>query len=100
MSVLGWLTLGYAAVLVIVLATSLTAIALYLRSTSRLLGEAREALERVRDHTAPLEGPLAALEAAVSEVAEQAADAIGRPGRRPSRREEVGAGPPTHRGEA
>jgi HAMP domain-containing protein len=49
------LTLVYAAVLVLALAASLTAIWFYLRRTAHLLGEARAALAAAQRDTAPLE---------------------------------------------
>ncbi len=52
------LTLGYVAVLVPALAASLIAIWVSLRGVASALGEARQALVRVQDATAPLAGHL------------------------------------------
>jgi septal ring factor EnvC (AmiA/AmiB activator) len=50
-----WLTLGYAVILVLALAIGLTAIWWRLRGIDRALAAARDSLTRVRDATAPLE---------------------------------------------
>lgn len=78
MSLLGWLTLAYVAVLVLALVASLTAIALQLRRTGALLAETRDALGRVQRRTAGLEGPLTALEDATGELSEELREAAAR----------------------
>lgn len=69
MSVLAWLTLAWAAVLVLAVAVSLTAIAVQLRRIGSLLGETREALALVRDRTSHLEAPLRLLRDGVGRLA-------------------------------
>lgn len=78
MTTLGWLTLGYAAVLVVALAVSLTAIGLHLRGIGSVLGEVGEALERARRHTEPLEEPIRVLDDAAAEMAGEFEDAADR----------------------
>jgi septal ring factor EnvC (AmiA/AmiB activator) len=69
------LTLAYVAVLVPTLATSLTAIWLYLRRIDRALSEASAALAKVRDETRPLGTHLQALQDAPPSQAERLARA-------------------------
>jgi hypothetical protein len=57
-TVLLWLTLAYAAVLVLTLAGGLTAIWLRLRGIDRALTAARDSLVRVRDASAPLDAAI------------------------------------------
>lgn len=61
MPLIGWLTLAYAAVLVLVLAASLTAIWVYLVRIGSVLARVRATLALVADRTAPLEGVMARL---------------------------------------
>lgn len=61
MEALHWLTLGYAAVLVLALAVSLIAILVQLWRIGTVLGEIGGALSEVRTSTAPLGGYLKAL---------------------------------------
>ncbi len=65
------LTWVYAAVLVLALATSLTAILVYLWRIAGALGEARAALEAVRDETNPLSEPIEQLRDASGSAAEE-----------------------------
>jgi hypothetical protein len=58
MELLRLLTLAYAAVLVLALASSLIAIWVYLRRIGSALGGAREALSRVAEETEPLDSHL------------------------------------------
>jgi hypothetical protein len=57
-TVLLWLTLAYAAILVLALAAGLTAIWLRLRGIDRGLTAARDSLARVRDATGPLDAAI------------------------------------------
>ncbi len=68
LKVLTWI---YAAVLVLALAASLVAILGYLRRISGALGEARAALEKVGDETAPLGEPIEQLRDASGGVMEE-----------------------------
>lgn len=61
MSVLAWLTLAWAAVLVLAVAASLIAIVVQLRRTAALLREVGTTLEQVSDLTATLESPLSSV---------------------------------------
>ncbi len=69
---LSWM---YAAVLVLALAASLIAILVYLWRIANSLGEARAALEAVRDETAPLNEPLEQLRGASGGGAEELSEA-------------------------
>jgi hypothetical protein len=69
MTLLLWLTLAYAAVLVLALAAGLTAIWLRLRGIGRALTAARDSLARVRDATAPLEAAMTPLQDRMLELA-------------------------------
>lgn len=63
MPLLRVLTLVYAAVLVLALATALIVIAVYLWRIASTLGDVRTALTAVRDRTAPLQQRLQVLQA-------------------------------------
>lgn len=79
MELLRILTLLYVAVLVIALAASLITILVYLWRIGGVLGQAREALVAVRDHTQPLAGhlePLHALQGREVEAFEKAGHAL------------------------
>jgi hypothetical protein len=71
MEVLRVLTWIYAAVLVLALAASLIAILVYLWRVAGALGEARAALEDVRDETDALGEPLEQLQGVSGDVAEE-----------------------------
>ena len=60
--VLRWVTVAYAAVLVLALAIALTTIAVYLWRIAAGMIRVRDALARVRDETAALPGHLKPLE--------------------------------------
>lgn len=69
MAFLGWVTVIYALVLVVVLAVSLIAILYYLWSIGTTLGKIRAGLLVVRDQTAPLGGQVEAINGALDVVA-------------------------------
>ena len=66
---LAWVTLIYALVLVVVLAVSLIAIFYYLWSIGTTLGKISGGLAVVRQHTAPLNAQIEAINGALSAVA-------------------------------
>lgn len=75
MRLLRTLTMGYVAVLVIALASSLTAIWVYLRRIAGGLGKVRSALAAVSDDTEPLDQHLQPLHDRVGDSAEALAAA-------------------------
>lgn len=68
-AILGWITLIYALVLVVVLAVTLSLILYYLWSIGTTLGTIQGGLATVRDQTAPLGGHITAINGALSSVA-------------------------------
>lgn len=81
MTLLIWLTLGYAAVLVLALAVGLTMVWLRLRRIDRGLAAARDSLVRTRDASAGLDDGIDPLRerllAAISALHEAAEDLSG-----------------------
>ena len=75
MRLLRTLTIGYVAVLVPTLATSLIAILVYLRRIAGVLGGVRSALAGVAEQTGPLTGALQPLRDAASGSADELARA-------------------------
>ena len=73
---LTWVTVIYAVVLVVVLAASLIAILYYLWSIGTTLGKISAGLRVVRDQTAPLNGQLEAINAALGTVGQGLAGAL------------------------
>lgn len=95
MTILTWLTLGYAAVLVLVLAVGLLTVWLRLRGIAAALGAARDALARVRDATGGLDEGIAPLRDQLLEAVqalESAADDLGAAGDRVRERSGAPAG--------
>ena len=70
MAVLMWLTIGYAVILVLVLAVSLTIIAATLWSVGTTLGQVAGGLRVVEQQTAPLAGHLNGLNGGLGAVAD------------------------------
>lgn len=69
MSLLAWLTLAWAAVLVLAVAVSLIAIVVQLRRTAALLAEVGAALEQVSELTGTLDSPLSAVRDTTAQLA-------------------------------
>ena len=77
MSVPGWLALGYAAVLVLVLAGTLITVVWLLSRIARSVRQIGAALQEVERHTRPLAGELRPLDDSLTQVAESLARVRG-----------------------
>lgn len=70
-----WLTMGVVAAVVLALAGYLIAIAVALWAARRNVAELADELERIADHTAPLDGEIGEVAAALERIDDGFADA-------------------------